>query len=157
MSGSANISPSRNFADWSKKKYVSGKLSFRWHSSCLFKRNEMRVDGSLHRDIEFKEVYLFSTMRFPPRPFAKWKCGERMNTALAASILWHFWLFLNIWFYKICVIPFSKCIHLGLQQVNGKQKKISPLELSRPQWKIVLQYNQIIFCYMQHMIGFSVC
>ena len=47
------------------------------------------MDGSLHRDIEFKEVYLFSKLPFPPRPFAKYKevRGVGMNTALTAVIL----------------------------------------------------------------------
>ena len=72
------------------KKYISEKLSCRWHSSYYkFKRRyeSSWIDAQRH-DIEVKEVYLFSKMRFPPRSLYKSLKSKdrRMNTALTASI-----------------------------------------------------------------------
>ena len=74
---------------------------------------DMRVAGSMHRDIEVKEVYLFSKMRFPPRSLYKSLKSKdrRMITALAASIQRHFRF---SWTYKFlkCVLFFSQNVYI---------------------------------------------
>lgn len=117
----------------------------------------MRVAGSMHRDIEVKEVYLFSKMRFPPRSLYKSLKSKdrRMITALAASIQRHFRF---SWTYKFlkCVLFFSQNVYIydfNMQLTSTKEtstKKISPLALSRGH-SDKLCCNQIIFDSVAYM------